>query len=86
MKINLRIGYSSGESVDVIATAPDLVAFENKFDLSIVKLESEMKITHLLYLAWHALARKKETDKDFDTWVDFVESIVPTEQDPKSKG
>ncbi len=86
MKINLRIGYASGETVEAIATAPDLVAFEDKFNLSVTKLESEMKITHLLYLAWHSMSRKKETDKDFDTWVEFVESIVPGEPDPKSKG
>jgi len=85
LKINLRIEYTTGEPVEISATAPDLVAFENKFDLSIVKLETEMKITHLLFLAWHALTRKKLTDKDFDAWVEFVESVEPADS-PKSKG
>jgi hypothetical protein len=86
LKINLRIEYASGEAVEASATAPDLVAFENKFDLSVTKLEDEMKVTHLLWLAWHALSRKKVTDKDFETWVEFVESIEPSDIDPKSKG
>lgn len=86
MKINLRIEYSSGEAVEASATAPDLVAFEDKFNLSVTKLEAEMKVTHLLWIAWHSLFRKKITDKEFDVWVEFVESIEPSAIDPKSKG
>jgi len=86
LKINLRIEYTSGEPVEISATAPDLVAFEDKFNLSVTKLETEMKVTHLLWLAWHYLSRKKLTDKEFDTWVEFVETIEPSDISPKSKG
>lgn len=86
MKINLRIEYTTGEEVEVTASASDLVAFESKFEIAVTKLEQDMKYTYLLWLAWHSLFRKKLTDKDFESWVDFVESVAPSDIDPKSKG
>jgi hypothetical protein len=79
MKINLRVEYVSGESLDVSATAPDLVAFEDKFNLSVTKLESEMKFTHLVWLAWTSLNRQKLVVKEFDSWLADVASVGPTE-------
>ena len=82
MKINLRIEFVSGESQEVSATAPDLVAFEDKFNLSVTKLESEMKFTHLVWLAWTSLNRQKLTTKEFDAWLAYVASVGP-ESSPK---
>jgi hypothetical protein len=82
MKINLRIEFVSGESQEVSATAPDLVAFEDKFNLSVTKLESEMKFTHLVWLAWTSLSRQKLTSKEFDAWLADVASVGP-EASPK---
>ncbi len=79
MKINLRVEYVSGESLDVSATAPDLVAFEDKFNLSVTKLESEMKFTHLVWLAWTSLNRQKIVVKEFDSWLADVASVGPTD-------
>jgi hypothetical protein len=36
----------------------------------------------LLFLAWHSEKRKKQTEKEFEDWLDLVESIGATE-DPK---
>jgi hypothetical protein len=72
----------SGESQEVSATAPDLVAFEDKFNLSVTKLESEMKFTHLVWLAWTSLSRQKLTSKEFDAWLADVASVGP-EASPK---
>jgi len=82
MKFNLRIEFVSGESQEVSATAPDLVAFEDKFNLSVTKLESEMKFTHLVWLAWTSLSRQKLTSKEFDAWLADVASVGP-EASPK---
>jgi len=79
MKINLRVEYVSGESLDVSATAPDLVAFEDKFNLSVTKLESEMKFTHLVWLAWTSLNRQKLVVKEFDSWLADVASVGATD-------
>lgn len=79
MKINLQITYSDNITKELTATAADLVAFESKFDLSIAKLEREVKLTHLLYIAWCVEKRTKGTTLEFDAWVESVESIGLTE-------
>jgi hypothetical protein len=74
MKISLRIDFADGTSKDVVCSAPDFVAFEDKFNLSITRLDKEMKFTHLLFLGWNTLHRQKQTALDFEAWVETVES------------
>ena len=83
MRINLRVDFTNGESKEIICSARDLVAFEDKFNRSVAKLESEFKLTDLLFLAWHSEHRRKETKKDFDAWLDDVEQIGVSDNDPK---
>lgn len=86
MKMNLRIQFIDETSKNVTAVASDMVAFENEFNLSIARLESELKLTHLLFLAWNVEHRTKATGKPFLEWVDGVESVGVGDPDPKSKG
>lgn len=86
MKIILRVELNDGSSEEVVCGAPDFVAFEDKYQRSIVRFEQEMKITDLFFLAWHSLQRRKKTDKSFEDWLNEVEAIEPSETDPKSKG
>lgn len=86
MRINLRVEYIDGNTKDVTCSAKDLVAFEEKYSRSVARFEQEMRLTDLLWLAWHAENRTKATGKDFDSWLDDVESIEPSDEDPKSKG
>lgn len=83
MKINLRVTYTNGEVKDVTATARDLVAFEDHFTRSISKLETDFRITDLLWLAWHWLNRTGSTNKTFDDWCDDIEAIDAGDDDPK---
>ena len=83
MKINLRIEFVSGEEKEITCSAADIVKFESKFDLSVAVLESNVKLTHLLFLAWSSEVRSKSTTKEFDVWVDDVASIKASETDPK---
>jgi hypothetical protein len=85
LKINLRVTFLSGESKEVTASAADLVAFEDKFNLSATKLESDPRITYLMWLAWHAMYRVKLTAETFENWVDLVEVVGGSDTDPKSK-
>jgi hypothetical protein len=75
MQINLEITFADGTKKAVNAIAADLVAFESKFDLSIARLEQNVKLTHLLFLAWHCEFRTKATQLEFEAWLDIVESI-----------
>jgi hypothetical protein len=85
MKINLEIEYATGEKVEAVCSAPDIVKFEDKFNIAVTKAAQDMKLTHLLYLAHAALARTKQTNLDFDNWIETVEGVGSVET-PKSKG
>jgi hypothetical protein len=78
--INLRITFIDGSENTVTAVAADLIAFEAKFDLSIVKLESEIRLTHMFFLAWHVLKRTAETDVEFEKWAENVSSVTEASQ------
>jgi len=83
MRINLHLEFSDGTERDVTCNAADLVAFEDKFGVSIVKLGDEPRIGWLLYLGWHADKRLGNTKDDYEKWLDGVESVRDSESDPK---
>ena len=83
MRINLRVELTNGESKEITCSARDLVAFEEKYSRSVAKLETEFRLTDLLFLAWHSESRRKETKKNFDEWLDEVETVGVSESDPK---
>lgn len=74
MNINLLVTFADGSTKEVSAQAPDIVAFESKFDLSVARLESNIRITHLFYLAWHSLKRAGEK-LEFEAWLETVANI-----------
>jgi hypothetical protein len=83
MRINLNLQLNDGTELDTTASAIDLVKFEEKYDISIAKLQSQMKLTHLLWLAHASLSRQKKTTLDFESWVETVESVGASDKDPK---
>jgi hypothetical protein len=83
MKINLRILFLDGNAKEVTCSASDLVKFEDKFNISVSRIQEEVRITHLLFLAWASEHRTKSTGLDFDAWTDTVESVGASEIDPK---
>jgi len=83
MKINLKVELGDGKTQEVVCSAPDLVKFEDKYNISVAKLESEMKLTHLLFLAHSALSRQKQTTLSFDEWLETVNSVGAGESNPK---
>jgi hypothetical protein len=83
MKINLRVTLTDKSVEEVSATARDLVAFEDKFTKSVAALETDFRITDLLWLAWHWLERQGKTKKTFEEWCDDVETIEASDESPK---
>jgi hypothetical protein len=85
MRINLQVEFSDkpGETKEVTCLASDMVKFETHFNISIANLDKDLKITHLLFLAWASEARTKATAKTFEEWVDSVLSVSAAE-DPKA--
>ncbi len=85
MRMQLEVEFLDGTQKDIKVIMADMVKFESEYSISIAKLGQEMKVTHLLWLAWSALTREKQTNLDFDKWVETVASVGAV--DPKaSKG
>lgn len=74
--INLQVTYIDETSVECSAIAADLIAFEARFDLSVARLGDEVRLTHMFFLAWHALKRTGQTTDDFDKWVESVSMVA----------
>lgn len=77
--INLHVQFIDGSSEECVAIAADLIAFESHFDLSVARLESELRLTHLFFIAWHVLKRTKRTEETFDAWVEKVSIVTQGE-------
>ena len=85
MKIQLEVEYADSNKVEVSCSAPDIVKFEEKFDIAITNAATSMKLTHLLYLAYASVSRNKQTDLTFEKWTETIEGIGAADS-PKSKG
>jgi hypothetical protein len=83
MRFNLVITFADGTTKEITAGAADLVAFEDKFDVSIGKLATEQRLGHLLFLAWHSEKRNKQTELSYDDWLGTVEGVGEAETSPK---
>lgn len=83
MRFNLLIKFADGSEKEITASTPDLVAFEDKFNISVGRLGVEQKLSHLLFLAWHSEKRNKTTSANFETWLETVESVGESASDPK---
>lgn len=82
MRMQLEVEFEDGTKKEVKVIMTDMVKFESEYNISIAKLGQEMKVTHLLWLAWAALTRTKEITIDFDSWTESVVAIGAA--DPKA--
>lgn len=80
MHINLRVTYADGTNKSIVAKAADIVAFEERFNISMASLQNDVRLTHLLFLAWHAEKRSGDVKDDFEKWLDTVDSVEADEQ------
>lgn len=85
MKINLHIDYEGGVGKDIIANAADMVAFEDKFNVSVAALAQNPKVSYLYFLAWHSEKRTGATKDNFEKWLESIETVGAGDGDPKSK-
>ena len=76
MRISLSVSYVDGSGAEVVATAPDLIAFERHFDKPMTVFASEARIEYILWIAWTAMTRRKMITTDFESWMDTVDSVV----------
>ena len=68
------IGKDTPKTVNGIAA--DIVAFETKFDMSMSRLQKDVKITHLMFLAYAVEKRTGATTDEFEKWLETVEIVT----------
>lgn len=81
MRINLRITNNDGSAVDTAATTADLVAFEEHFSRSVARLEAELRLTDICWLAWQSQRRQQQTSLDFHPWLETIDGVELTESE-----
>jgi len=69
---SLQITYTGGVVKELTIAAPDIIAFERKFDLPMEKVE---RFEHLCFLAWNGETRTQATSLEFDAWLKTVEMV-----------
>ena len=75
MKLAMEITLDSGVKEKVTAHFADFIAFEREQNRSVANFQTELKLTDLAWLAWHAEKRTKKTALNFDQWTETVDSV-----------
>jgi hypothetical protein len=75
MKLNLHITYTDATEKTVEAVAREFVAFEDRFNMPIAKLDQDPKLTYFYFMAWHVESRTKATELTFEDWLETIDSV-----------
>lgn len=82
MKISIRIEFKNGDKSDAVAEFEDFVAFEKTRRKSVTKLQTDMELTDLAWLAWNVEKRHNRTQLPFEPqWVGTVAMVTPTDDE-----
>ena len=76
MKMNLRVKYDDGSTVDAVVSAVDFVAFEREFSKSVTKFQENMMLTDVYWLAWHSIKRSDKKVGTFEEWLEVNDPNV----------
>ena len=79
MKLGLNVHGTDGKKRLAVVAFPDFVKYEEAHNVSMARVEAEMKVRDLAWLAWHSEKRNKVTALDFDAWLETVEQITGSE-------
>ncbi len=75
MKMNLKVEYTDGSTVEAKVLPVDIVSFEATYNRSAARLADEFRFTDACYLAWHALNRSDSKVGTFDEWLLTIDSV-----------
>lgn len=79
MKLTIQVSYKTpaAEMVtdQVTTTVATIAAWERKFKRRISDLQGGIGVDDLMYLTWHRLNVLKKEPRDYDAWLESVESF-----------
>lgn len=77
----------SGEVTTVKVTPAVIVAFERQHNIGIGQAFTEnMKMTHLMWLAWEAERKSGAVVKPFDEWIEQLDAVPELNVDSPTDG
>ena len=91
LTFSLGVDYLDGSGAETIASVPDFLEFERKYDkpglVALTGQDGQPRIEWLLFLAWASLKRNGAALPDFEDWCATVggvrlgkeEEVVPLE-------
>jgi hypothetical protein len=82
MKIALLVHSDSGDRVSVAEFA-DFCEYEEVHNISMAKIEDDLKIRDLGWLAWCSEKRRGKTELDFNAWRQQVTGVSITTEEAK---
>lgn len=91
MKLVLVVFDADDKERQCVAEFVDFVKYEEHHNVSMSKVEQDIKVRDLAWLAWHSEKRRGNTSLDFDNWLATVSNIsldtgegriVPLEKTP----
>jgi len=75
MKLVLVVYDPQGEQRTAVAEFVDFVKYEEHHNISMSKVEQDIKVRDLAWLAWHSEKRRNKTALDFNAWLEQVSNI-----------
>ena len=75
MKINLEVTTLDAVTTKVSAQFADFIAFETEKNRSVANFQTELRLSDLAWLAWHAEKRTKKTAMKYEDWIETIESV-----------
>lgn len=79
LTFSLGVDYADGSGVETVASIPDFIAFERKYDKpgaqALMGQDGQPRIEWLLFMAWHSIQRTNDKTPDFDTWCESVTGV-----------
>jgi hypothetical protein len=83
MKLGITVHGTDGKKRLAVVAFPDFIKYEETHNVSMAKVEAEMKVRDLAWLAWHCEKRNKVTALSFEEWSETVEEITAAEGEDK---
>jgi hypothetical protein len=79
LTFSLGVDYLDGSGAETVASVPDFIEFERKYDKPGVQAltgqDGQPRIEWLLFLAWASLKRNGTTVADFEEWCGSVGGV-----------
>jgi hypothetical protein len=86
MKLPITIEYQDGVQATYVAAPPEWVKWEQKHGKTISQAQSNIGISDLVFLAYHAMKREAggKPVKPIEVWTETIAEVIVGDEDPKA--